>query len=96
MSISKNDVIEALKTVDDPDLGLDIYFLGLIYDIDIKEDVVIVTMTFTTPLCPMAPYIIQNVKDAVGKVDGVKETEVKIVFEPAWEPREEIKEYFGF
>lgn len=96
MTINKDNVVNALKTVYDPDIGLDIYFLGLVYNVDIVEDKVVVTMTFTTPMCPMAPYMIQNVKDAVGKVDGVKEVEVNVTFEPAWEPSEELKEYMGF
>lgn len=95
MSISKDEVINALKTVYDPDIGLDIYFLGLVYNIEINEGNVVITMTFTTPMCPMAPYMIQNVKDTVGNVEGVESVDVNVTFEPAWEPSQELKEYMG-
>ena len=96
MSIQKDDVINALKTVYDPDIGLDIYFLGLVYNIEINEPTVIITMTFTTPMCPMAPYMTQNVKDAVLSVQGVENVEINVTFDPPWEPSQELKDYMGF
>lgn len=82
-------IIEKLKTVYDPEFPLvDMYTLGLIYDIDLKEKSKIcdITMTFTTPTCPMADMIMELVKNAV--LDVIPEREVNIIvsFEPMWEP----------
>ncbi len=82
-------IIEKLKTVYDPEFPLvDMYTLGLIYDIDLKEKSKIcdITMTFTTPACPMADMIMELVKNAV--LDVIPEREVNIIvsFDPMWEP----------
>ena len=85
----KDKIIEKLKTVYDPEFPLvDMYTLGLIYDIDLKEEnkVCDITMTFTTPTCPMADMIMELVKNAV--LDVISEWEVNIIvsFEPMWNP----------
>lgn len=82
-----DDIIAALKTVYDPEIPADIYELGLIYKIDIKEmrDVEI-DMTLTAPACPVAGEMPQWVENAVRSVAGVGEVTVNLVFEPAWEP----------
>jgi metal-sulfur cluster biosynthetic enzyme len=82
-------IIEKLKTVYDPEFPLvDMYTLGLIYGIELKEDskVCDITMTFTTPTCPMADMIMELVKNAV--LDVISDWEVNIIvsFEPMWEP----------
>ncbi len=81
-------IIEKLKTVYDPEFPLvDMYTLGLIYGIDLKEDKICdITMTFTTPTCPMADMIMELVKNAV--LDVIPEREVNIIvsFDPMWEP----------
>ena len=82
-------IIEKLKTVYDPEFPLvDMYTLGLIYDIELKDEDKIcdVTMTFTTPTCPMADMIMELVKNAV--LDVIPELEVNIIvsFEPMWNP----------
>ena len=82
-------IIEKLKTVYDPEFPLvDMYTLGLIYDVDLKEDnkKCDITMTFTTPTCPMADMIMELVKNAV--LDVISDWEVNIIvsFEPMWEP----------
>ncbi len=82
--VDRNKVIEALSTVYDPEVGIDIVNLGLVYNIDIKEDVVVVTMTLTVPGCPLATTITQDAKDAVSKVDGVREAVVNLTFDPPW------------
>jgi len=79
------DIIAALKTVHDPEIPADIYELGLIYRIDIENDrKVIVEMTLTSPGCPVAGEMPGWVKNAVNTVGGVRETEVKLVFDPPW------------
>lgn len=94
--ITKEDVIEKLKLVEDPEMFLDIWFLGLIYNIEIKEKNIEIEMTFTTPMCPAGPSIIQDVKDKVGTIDGIGEIDVKLVFTPPWEPSEDVKAMMGF
>lgn len=94
--ISKDVVIEKLKLVEDPELFLDIWFLGLVYNIEIEETKVIIEMTFTTPMCPMGPSIVEDVKTKVSSIELVSEVEVKLVFTPAWEPSDEVKAMMGF
>lgn len=92
---SKDAIVAALKTVEDPDLFLDIYFLGLIYNIGIDEGEVVIDMTFTTPLCPSGPHLKHEVETKVGAVEGVKKVTVNITFNPPWEPSEEVKGLLG-
>ena len=94
--IDKDKIIEALKTVEDPELFLDIWFLGLIYDIDIEEDnKVTIEMTFTSVMCPAGPQLMNQVKEKVGQVEGVKEVDVVVVFSPPWQPSEDVKLTLG-
>ena len=82
-------IIETLKTVYDPEFPLvDMYTLGLIYDIDLREKdkVCDITMTFTTPTCPMADMIMELVKNAVLNVIPDWEVNIIISFEPMWDP----------
>ena len=85
MSISKQDIIDVLKNIFDPEIPVNIWDMGLIYDIDISNESVIITMTFTSPTCPMMEELLAQVKQSVEKVDGVKSVEVKLVWEPAWD-----------
>lgn len=78
-------IIEALKTVYDPEISVNVYDLGLVYDIRIDGDKVDIDMTVTTPFCPFADQIPVLVKDAViRQVEGINDVNVKIVFEPVW------------
>ena len=80
-------VIDALKTIYDPEIPVDIYELGLIYDVAASEDGdVVVTMTLTTPNCPVAESMPGEVELRVLSVPGVRDAEVKLVWEPAWDP----------
>lgn len=79
-------IIDALKTVFDPEIPVNVYDLGLIYEIDIKDSMdVEVEMTLTAPGCPMADYIVNEVKEKTESVEGIKECTVNLVFEPAWD-----------
>ena len=83
---SKDDVIDALKLVFDPEINVDVYNLGLIYKIEISFDGnVFIEMTLTSPTCPMAEEIPHWVADSVASVEGVGEVEVKLVWAPAWD-----------
>lgn len=82
----ENNIIEALKSVYDPEIPVDIYELGLIYDVNISdENNVFITMTLTTPNCPVAESLPQEVEDTVATVEGVKSAKVEIVFDPPWD-----------
>ncbi len=77
----------ALKTVFDPEIPADIYELGLIYKVDIKDDrSVSVEMTLTTPNCPAAEELPTMVENAVASIPGVGKVDISIVWEPAWTP----------
>jgi len=79
------DVIAALKTVYDPEIPVDIYELGLIYQVDLEPDRLLkVEMTLTAPGCPVAGEMPGWVRDAVEKVDGVDRAEVTLTFDPPW------------
>lgn len=93
--VTRDQVVEVLKTVEDPEIFLDIWFLGLIYNIDIREDTVAIEMTFTTPLCPAGPMITDEVKTKVSKLEGVKSVDLKVVFTPPWQPSDEVKAMLG-
>ncbi len=83
---SKEEVIEKIKTVFDPHIGVDIYSLGLIYDIKVENPNVLINMTLTNPGCPMAKSIMGDVKQNVEKLEGVDKVEINLVFDPPWAP----------
>jgi FeS assembly SUF system protein len=81
-----SNVIKALKQVYDPEIPVNIYDLGLIYDLVInKEHEVSVRMTFTAPNCPMADEVLAQVKNAVDDVPGIKSCDIELVFDPVWD-----------
>ena len=84
--ITKEMVLEKLSGVMDPELHIDIVSLGLIYDVKVSDENIKVTMTLTTPGCPLAPVIDKLIKDAIGGLPGVsrKDIELNLVWEPAW------------
>ena len=80
-------VIEALKSIYDPEIPVDIYELGLIYDVTVSEDGdAVVTMTLTTPHCPVAESMPAEVEMRVLSVPGIRDAEVKLVWDPPWDP----------
>ena len=93
--ISKSDVVEALKKVMDPELHIDIWTLELVYDIKINEDDVDVLMTFTSPGCPYGPALLADTKQKLSEINGIKGVNVEVVFEPPWEPSEDLRSMFG-
>lgn len=79
-------IVDILKTVYDPEIPVNIYDLGLIYKIDVKEDATVdIDMTFTAPTCPAADFILEDVRQKVDTLEGVKGATVNLVFEPAWD-----------
>jgi len=97
--ITKDQVLEALKNVIDFELGLDVVSLGLVYDVDIdQQDNVKITMTMTTPACPLAGMILQDAEDKVREIQGVKDVKIDLTFDPPWTPdrmNEELRKRFG-
>ena len=93
-------IINMLKTIFDPEIPVDIYELGLIYDVFLNEDNdVKILMTLTSPNCPVAESLPQEVKDKVAEIDGVKSSDVEMTFEPPWSKdlmSEEAKLELGF
>ena len=93
-------IVDVLKTIYDPEIPVDIYELGLIYDVFVNEDQdVKVLMTLTTPNCPVADSLPQEVKDKVQSRDEVNEAEVELTFDPPWTRdlmSEEAKLELGF
>ena len=83
--VSREEVIDALKTVCDPEIMINIWDLGLVYKIDIESNGnVKIEMTVTSPMCPVAGILPQQAADAVSRLEGSGLVEVKIVWEPAW------------
>jgi FeS assembly SUF system protein len=93
-------IIEKLKTIYDPEIPVDIYELGLIYNIEIDDEgKVALLMTLTSPNCPVAESLPQEVEDKVAMVEGVTQSRVTITFEPTWDKdmmSEEAKLELGF
>ena len=93
-------IVDVLKTVYDPEIPVNIYDLGLIYKVDVKDEGdVDIDMTFTAPSCPAADFILEDVCQKVDSLEGVKNTTVNLVFEPAWDQSmmtEEARVELGF
>ena len=81
----KDSTMSALENVIDPELGIDIVNLGLVYDVDLDDaGLATVTMTLTSMGCPLGPVIVDQVKTALSELPEVKDTEVNIVWQPGW------------
>ena len=85
-AVTEKDVRNALKTVKDPELNLDLVVLGLVYDIEVEDSDAKVTISLTTPMCPAAGQILDEAREAVAGVEGVENSEVELTFEPPWTP----------
>ena len=79
----------------DPEINLDVYTLGLIYDITIERGLVKIKMTFTSIGCPYGPQLLEEVIQKVKNVEGVEHADVDVVFDPPWQPSEEVKMILG-
>ena len=92
--------VEMLKTVFDPEIPVNVYDLGLIYKIDVTDDFIVnIDMTFTAPSCPAADFIMEDIHQKVSSIEGVKEVNIELVYEPEWTKdmmSEEAKLDLGF
>jgi metal-sulfur cluster biosynthetic enzyme len=93
MQITKEAIIAALKTVEDPEIHIDIHTLGLIYNIDINDAGIDILMTLTTPFCPYGDQIVLSVEKSLQHF-GV-EVRVDLTFEPEWVPPEDVRIALG-
>lgn len=82
----ESDIVMVLKNIYDPEIPVNIYELGLIYEIDVKDDYSVeVTMTLTAPNCPVADSLVEDVRDQVSTVEGVTKASVNLTFDPPWD-----------
>lgn len=87
MAVTKEEIMNALKSVIDPEIGLDVVSLGLVYDVNISEPgEVYVKMTMTTPGCPLVGMMTEDAKNVVESINGVKSVQVELVWDPPWTP----------
>lgn len=81
----EEEIVRMLKTVFDPEIPVNIYDLGLIYKVDLQDDGVLnVDMTLTAPSCPAADFLVEDIRQKLGAIDGVTNVNVNLVFEPEW------------
>jgi metal-sulfur cluster biosynthetic enzyme len=91
--VTEDQVREALKQIEDPEVGLNIVDLGLVYDIEIDGTSVHVRMTLTSPGCPVGPQLLNGSRMVVQELEGVEQAEVQLVWEPFWTPDRINPEY---
>jgi metal-sulfur cluster biosynthetic enzyme len=98
-SPDRDEIMEALENVIDPELGLDFVSLGLVYDVEVEGGDVYITFTLTTPACPIGPQVSEQMQEFVGEVDRVERVFPKMTFSPPWSPdnmSEDAKFALGF
>lgn len=94
--VTEQEVREALKECYDPELNMDIITLELIYGITVAEDKVTIKMTFTTPACPYGPLLLDEIQRKVKeKLPEIKDLKIDVVFDPPWQPSDELRAIFG-
>ena len=96
---TKEELLDKIKHIIDPEIGLSIVDMGLIYDAVQSDSTITVSMTLTTPMCPLGPMMANEVVETLKALDGVEDVTVDFVFEPPWDPRtmanEEVKWALG-
>lgn len=97
--VAEDTVRRALRKVKDPEAGINIVDLGLVYDIAIEEGKVDVKMTLTSPACPAGPQIMGDADDAIRGLEGVRDVRIELVWDPYWTPERidpKVRAYLGF
>ena len=97
--VTKNQILDKLKGIYDPEIPINIVDLGFIRDVKVKNGEVRIKMTLTNPFCPMHSYLVSEVEDAVGKIKDVKNVKVDLVFDQPWTPEmisEEARKKLGW
>ena len=90
--VTKEEIIEVLKKIYDPEIQYDIWSLGLIYDVNLESLKVKILMTFTSPMCPYGPALLDEVRRQVSAIEGVGEIEIDVTFSPVWSPEKMSEE----
>lgn len=99
--VTREAVMAALEPVKDPEIHLSVVGLGLIYDVDVKDEgkKVEVSATLTSPMCPYGPQMVEEMRQAVARIPGVEEAKVFVVWDPPWDPKtmatDEVKDILG-
>jgi metal-sulfur cluster biosynthetic enzyme len=96
---TRDDVMEVLRQVEDPELGMDIVDLGLVYEAEVESSTAKVTYSLTSMGCPAGPLIAQDIDSAVRQVEGIEDVELELTFDPPWTPdkmSEDAKFILGF
>ena len=96
---SREEVIDALRAVEDPELGMDIVDLGLLYDVEVTGPKVHVIFSLTSMGCPVGPMIEEQIRDTVASMEGVNEVESELTWDPPWSPEkmsDDAKFILGF
>ena len=83
---TREDVMEILRTVEDPELGMDIVDLGLLYEVEVEASKAKVTYSLTSMGCPAGPLIAGDIESAVRQVEGIQDVELELTFDPPWTP----------
>lgn len=92
--ITQDQLVDLFKNYVDPELMIDIWTLGLIYEAKIENEVVKVKLTFTSPMCPYGPQMVSELKQQI-IAKGAAEVQIDITFEPPWQPSPELREMLG-
>lgn len=92
--LTKQRIIEVLKQVKDPEIGLDVWTLGLIYNVVIKGNDAQIKMTLTSPMCPFGQTIMLEIKSGMQKL-GCKDPKIELTFDPPWKPSKEVRAMLG-
>ena len=96
--VTEESIYEAIKEIIDPEIGINIVDMGLIYDVDINETTVDITMTLTSPGCPAGGQLVNGTQHVTQQLDGVEEVNVSVVWTPRWTPElmsEDAKDELG-
>jgi metal-sulfur cluster biosynthetic enzyme len=83
---TKDEVLEVLKQVEDPELGMDIVDLGLVFEVEVEDSTAKVTYSLTSMGCPAGPLIAQDMDSAIRQVEGIRDVELELTFDPPWTP----------
>ncbi|MBI1973120.1 metal-sulfur cluster assembly factor [Candidatus Woesearchaeota archaeon] len=93
--VTQQQVIQQLKKVQDPELGVDIWTLGLVYKITLEKAAILILMTLTSPMCPYGPMLVADVQHRIKELKGVKDVKVDVTFTPPWKPSEDVRTLLG-
>ncbi len=94
MAFTKDEAIKALKGCFDPELQIDVWTLGLVYDLQVEQENVKIKMTLTSPACPYGPALLADMKSKLTN-SGAKSVDIELVFDPPWKPSQEVQDMLG-